>query len=325
MNGPTYLDIDERVELSAEAFVGDYLRRHRPVIVRGGVRDWPAFRKWNPQWFARTYPDISIPVAIGPRRGISRYEVMTLRDYVELMERRTAAGGEHIYLRQYNLFRDVPALLQDTPLPSYCPDSCEFSRNFWMGTNTVQPLHHDAHWRLVGMCNLFAQVYGRKRVILASPKETPYLYKRWGEKVDSHLSEVNIDDLDLERFPLMAHATLWKGELEAGDLLLIPLNFWHFMESFGASISVSMWWHPHKLAALAHRALQLAKDPMAAERLINDHAGEVTWTDIEALGGIDECRNGMLELPGAWRRAFLKLLAEDVRSVVLGRRNFAEL
>jgi hypothetical protein len=116
----------------------------------------------------------------------------------------------------------------------------------------------------MGLCNLFAQIYGRKKAILAAPEETPFLYERRGEQSDYHLSHVDIEAPDFERFPLLRKATLWIGEVTSGDLLFIPLDHWHFMQSFGASISVSIWWHPHPVSELVYRILTLGMKPQLA-------------------------------------------------------------
>ena len=310
MDGPTFTDIEVRTELSAQDFVSDYLKPQRPVIIREGARNWPATQKWTPDWFASTYPEIKVPIAVGPRRRISRYEQMTLSQFVAEMK----SSKEHMYLRQFDIFRLLPQLLQSLPHSIYCPTDRELVRNFWMGMNTIQPLHYDAHRRVLGTCNLFAQICGTKRIILASPQQTPFLYERTGEDLDYHLSQVDIEAPDLRRFPLVRKATLHTGEVTGGDLLFVPLNYWHFMQSLGASISVSFWWHPLEASHLAYQLLKLADDPQQALRFAQEHAGVVTRREIEELGGIDELRLGLRSVPDHVRNLLALLFDKDVQA-----------
>jgi hypothetical protein len=313
MDGPTYISIEQRAELTAERFAEDYLRPQLPVIIKGGTREWPAAQNWSPQWFADHYPDVKIPIAIGPRRAIAKFEIMPLRDFVHAMQ----TSSEHMYLRQFDLFRLLPELRTAAPNPALCPSDRDIVRNFWMGANTLQPLHYDAHWRIIGTCNLFAQIYGKKRVILASPQQTPFLYERRGESTDYHLSEVDIEAPDLRRFPLVRKATLWTGEVEGGDLLFVPLNYWHFMQSFGASISVSFWWHPHAASYLAHRLRVLAsEDPRKALQFAYEHEGAISLADVKGLGGIDELRQGLQAIPERLRQIVPVIFDKEVRAAL---------
>lgn len=310
MAGPTYVQIEERTGLSKAVFADAYLDQHRPVIVKGGIAHWRAVQTWTPEWFAHAYPDVEVPIAIGPRRQIARVQSMTMREFVTAM----LTTQQHMYLRQFNIFKLLPELLYGVPDPALCPSDRQLVRNFWMGMNTLQPLHYDAHWRVLGTCNLFAQIYGRKRIILASPQQTPFLYERRDEQADYHLSQVDIEAPDLRRFPLLKKATFWTGEVGGGDLLFVPLNYWHFMQSLGASISVSLWWHPHKASHLAYRILSLADDPRLAVQFAQQHEGAVTWKDVEELGGIDELREGLQAVPDRLRDIVTLLFDKDVRA-----------
>src|SRR5688572_17504857 len=186
MQEPTYLPIDIRTELSREDFGQHYLSSNRPVILKGGARETQAARTWTPEWFAQTYPTLRVPIAIGPRRSIAKVQYLEMRAFVREM----TTTRKHMYLRQYDIFRFLPELLRALPDSPLCPRNRQLVRNFWMGANTLQPLHYDAHWRVVGTCNLFSQIYGKKKIILASPEQTPFLYERRGEQSDYHLSQV---------------------------------------------------------------------------------------------------------------------------------------
>lgn len=67
------------------------------------------------------------------------------------------------------------------------------------------------------MDNVLIQVVGKKRVILFPPSDVEYLYMK-GDK--SQVLE--IDNPDLEKYPLFSKARRYECELEPGDGLFIP-------------------------------------------------------------------------------------------------------
>jgi len=68
--------VDVAVAPSVEEFAERYVRCERPVIVRGGVRDWPPSYKWTPEYLKET---------CGTRR--TRIGVSANGDYVDYAER----------------------------------------------------------------------------------------------------------------------------------------------------------------------------------------------------------------------------------------------
>jgi hypothetical protein len=99
----------------------------------------------------------------------------------------------------------------------------------WMGgASTVTPLHHDSS------NILFGQVYGRKRVRLIPPYEIGKLAAG-----ATCFSPIDIDHPDLERFPAFRDVTVLDTVVAPGDLLLLPIGWWHAVRSLEPSISLS--------------------------------------------------------------------------------------
>ena len=99
----------------------------------------------------------------------------------------------------------------------------------WFGpAGTVTPLHHDT------MNILFCQVYGRKLVSLISPDESPWLYNELGV-----FSEVDFENPDFEVHPLYQHVDRIEVEMNPGEILFLPVGWWHHVRSLETSISVS--------------------------------------------------------------------------------------
>ncbi|XP_075851311.1 bifunctional peptidase and arginyl-hydroxylase JMJD5 isoform X2 [Microcebus murinus] len=88
---------------------------------------------------------------------------------------------------------------------------------------------------------LFDQVMGRKYIRLYSPQESEALYPH-----DTHLlhntSQVDVENPDLEKFPKFAEAPFQSCVLSPGEILFIPVKYWHYVRALDLSFSVSFWW-----------------------------------------------------------------------------------
>ncbi|XP_073071483.1 bifunctional peptidase and arginyl-hydroxylase JMJD5 isoform X3 [Manis javanica] len=88
---------------------------------------------------------------------------------------------------------------------------------------------------------LFDQVIGRKYIRLYSPQESEALYPH-----DTHLlhntSQVDVENPDLEKFPRFAKAPFLSCVLCPGEILFIPVKYWHYVQALDLSFSISFWW-----------------------------------------------------------------------------------
>jgi len=173
----------------------------------------------------------------------------------------------------YMAQNDLPvALASDVALPSICTDPSVgagklYGTMLWMGpAGTLSPLHYDP------LDNCLMQMVGRKYVYLVPRHTDPsYIYvgPEWGQQ--SNTSAVDVaawmmmmihreenDGKDVtastagavaaakadSAFPLFrhAHAHAIAGVLSPGDVLYIPAQWWHAVQSLEFSISVNAWW-----------------------------------------------------------------------------------
>lgn len=100
----------------------------------------------------------------------------------------------------------------------------------WMGNaNHVSHLHFDAHH------GLLVTLFGHKRVSLYEPL--------------THIGIIEKSEGNHARFnplqkPLNSSARPIVLDLYAGDALLIPLYWWHLVESVNSSIAINFWCYP---------------------------------------------------------------------------------
>ncbi|MCP3167968.1 cupin-like domain-containing protein [Myxococcus qinghaiensis] len=238
--GPSPLGVERRRHLAPETFFERYYVTNRPVILEGVLDDWPALKRWSPEWLVERFGDEEVEVMAGrDAEPDPDFHAERLRHTLPLRELvahvRGTPGSDDVYLVARNslLLRAAfrPLLDDLTPPRGFIhPDlSAPDSVHLWFGpAGTLSNLHHD-HLNV-----LFCQVLGRKRFWLAPPCETPRLYNDRGL-----YSAVDILAPDLGRFPDFARATLHSCVVGPGDALLIPVGWWHAVQALDVSLSVT--------------------------------------------------------------------------------------
>lgn len=61
-------------------------------------------------------------------------------------------------------------------------------------------------------------------------------------QVTPSLSQVDVENPDLEKFPRFAEAPFLSCVLSPGEVLFIPVKHWHYVRALDLSFSVSFWW-----------------------------------------------------------------------------------
>jgi hypothetical protein len=221
------------------AFRADYAERARPVVITGLTDAWPAAERWSPDYFRDAHGALPISayvmeagrIVLDAQSGF-RLERMTMRDYVDA----TLESSEpRLYLRART--RELPALERELRVPEYCARGLGLRSNLWFAARgTVSQLHFDLPH------NLIAQLYGKKRFLLFSTKDTRALYPHSLRSSTPHLSQVDPERPDFARWPRLRRARPLECVLEPGDALYLPPRFWHHARALEVSISTNFWW-----------------------------------------------------------------------------------
>ncbi|NPC84086.1 cupin-like domain-containing protein [Pyxidicoccus fallax] len=231
--------LEKREGLSAEEFFTHYYYGHRPVVLKGMMGDWPALGRWSLSYLAERAGAAEVEVMTGrnanpdhaPQAEKHRTR-MTFRDYLKMV----ASGGEtndyYMVPRNENWQRDgLSPLREDVRAPAGIidPGLRPDMMTLLLGpAGTVTPLHHD------NMNVLLAQVMGRKHVRMAPSFQRHLMYSRYGT-----FSHVDAGKPDLERFPLYGEANVVEAVVEPGELLFIPVGWWHWVRALDVSASVT--------------------------------------------------------------------------------------
>jgi hypothetical protein len=252
----------ERVSAADDVWVRSFFAAgpDRPVIFTDATAQWPALGKWSMQAFAREY---------GADLGFVRlgfYDwcgglATTLGDFVAKLDQPASALSGFWIDKDYRPVSSPPGdpemlwsfiwegLSKHSdmaaavgPYPRGARDlfagmdqaafaalesitSNSFLQLYLSRKGTVTPWHCDLH----GTIGSLAQFEGRKRVTLMP-----------GYPDDEMANEgFDPENPDYESFPQMAGRPLLTAIIEAGDMLIIPPDWWHHVRSLSHSVTLS--------------------------------------------------------------------------------------
>jgi len=232
--------IVEHVEApTREEFERRWVDRNRPVILTGIASRWPAIERWTPEYLRSVAGDNPVNFHYDENGNFQRWYTspddreerqLTLGEFLDMLD-----SGEQVdryYMTEHSL-RDVsPQLLGDVDLSRYIDDA---EPELFLGRETKMPLHYHGVTEA-----LLCQLQGRKRVTLYHPNQYGKLYPgRWYRPAPL-FSRVDASSPDLERYPKFGQAEPIEFWLEPGEILYIPVGWWHFTKVEGQAISLSI-------------------------------------------------------------------------------------
>jgi hypothetical protein len=167
---------------------------------------------------------------------------MRMGDYLDLVERDESALPPYLgnlELRELNRLCHWPAYFDKMGPP-----------RFWIGpARCVTPLHCDFD------DNIFAQIWGRKRIVLAPPHHDAFLYVREANPL-LFGSPVDPESPDFDQFPLARQAAFIEIIVEPGDMLYVPAGWFHQVRALTFSLSSNRWARAMPLALRGDVSLQ---------------------------------------------------------------------
>ena len=202
-----------------------------PFVITGAVSRWP-LSALTPQTLRERFSHLPVRARVGdyintafaPDRAM---QDMSMLEYLELV----AEGGHalppylgNLELRELNRLCHWPAYFDKMGPP-----------RFWLGpAGTVTPLHCDYD------DNIFAQVWGTKRIFLSPPHHDEFLYPREANAI-LFGSPFDPESPDYEKYPLARQATLIECIMNPGEMLYVPAGWYHQVRSLTFSLSSNRW------------------------------------------------------------------------------------
>jgi hypothetical protein len=240
----------------AEEFAERYVRCERPVIVRGGVRDWPPSYTWTLEYLKAMYGTRRVKIGVSTNGDYLAYAerlkvgVEPEVAFAKAIDDIFAPANPEQRCRIHQESLDTwGALNEESPPIPYIPRRV-IAKNIWMGsTGNVTKTHYDTE------DNNNVQLRGRKEIILFPSTQLDELYPRSAWDYMSNFSRVEIEKPDLSRYPRFSRATPFRAILEPGDFIYIPIYWWHHFRTLEASLNVNFWWQARVDQALRRQGL----------------------------------------------------------------------
>ncbi len=234
--------VERRAGLGSQEFLERYYAAGRPVIVVGEMDDWPALRQWNP-----AYLKAKIGAAVveyqGQRTANPRFEREMDRHrrhapFDQFIDTILHGGaGNDAYITASNSASNRQALAplaQDMGwLEKFLTrETAGAEGMMWIGpAGTLTPLHHDL------TNNFIAQLVGRKRLKFVPASEVGKLYNV--HHVYSEITDLDDAAVDVARFPHLAGAHVYDVTLAPGEILFMPLGWWHQAKALDFSVTAT--------------------------------------------------------------------------------------
>jgi hypothetical protein len=212
------------------------------VVIKNLSHDWPAFTKWNWDYFKGLVGDKRVPLynnvksdAYTPINTADDYK--TFGEYIDMISHGPAAW--RIFL--FNIFDHAPQLIKDFSWPENLMKGFvkKYPMLFTGGAGSITHMHYDIDLSHI----LHTQFGGRKRVLMFPNKEQYKLYRKPFEVLSladfSHYYEQD-GSPDYEKFPALKLAEGFDFILEPGDTLFMPAGYWHHMEYLESGFAMSL-------------------------------------------------------------------------------------
>lgn len=234
--------VDTFDQISPSDFRNNYYLPGKPVVIKQFAHQWPAYHKWNWDYFKKMVGDKRVGLynnvksdAYTPINTADDYK--TFGEYIDMI--RKGPAGWRIFL--FNIFDHAPELVKDFTWPEEYMKGFvkKYPMLFTGGASSITHMHFDIDLSHI----LHTQFAGKKRVLLFPFEEQHKLYRKPFEVLSladfSNYYKGN-GTPDYEKFPALKLAKGYEIILDHGDTLFMPAGYWHHMEYLESGFAMSL-------------------------------------------------------------------------------------
>lgn len=230
-----------RMQGTSKSLNRSHLRPRKPIVLQGMMDGWAAKERWTFDFFKSEYGDVKVPTGV----VFSEKKDQSLHDYIEYLQsfEKGEASGPPIYMEGW-YFRahndelcadfEVPDCLKDDWFENYFP-----KRKNPKGTGILMgpkgaftKLHTD------GQCThtWLAQFVGRKHWIIVDYEQLSSVFK---DKPECNGKYEGYEHPGLEEYIKTHRVEYWTCDLQPGELIVLPGNWFHQVTTLENSISLT--------------------------------------------------------------------------------------
>lgn len=231
--------IDTVEDISPEDFKNNYYNLQKPVIIKGLAKKWPAYSKWNWDFFIDKVGTTEVGVYNNVKSD-SYTPINTADGYMPFGEylKKVKAGPLDLRIFLFNIFQHAPDIVKDFTWPDHLMSGFvkKYPMLFVGGKGSITHMHFDIDMSHI----LHTQFVGRKKVLLFPHGEQYKLYRKPWEVLSLANYANYSTDFDYETYPAVKMAKGYEVILEHGDTLYMPAGYWHHMEYLDAGFAMSL-------------------------------------------------------------------------------------
>src|ERR1700733_11008260 len=216
--------IDKVEEITDEDFKRNYYTPMKPLVIKGLAKNWPAYSKWNWDYFKKVVGEVKVGVynnvksdAYTPINTADDY--MKFGQYIDMV--RSGPAEWRIFL--FNIFEHAPQVTKDFTWPEELMKGFikRYPMLFVGGQGSITHMHFDIDLSHI----VHTQFMGRKRVLLFPYQEQFKLYRKPFEVLSvadfSNYYDPQKTKLDITQFPAVEFANGYDMILGHGDTLFM--------------------------------------------------------------------------------------------------------
>lgn len=229
-------DIPRVSSITKEAFIQNYFKPQKPVVIERFIEDWPAFSKWNLEYIKQVAGEKVVPLyddrPVSHKDGFNEpHARMKMADYIDLLKK----GPTRFRIFLWNVLKQVPELQKDYSYPDFGLKLMKgLPMLFFGGTDSYTFMHYD-----LDLANIFHFHFeGRKEIILFSQSQNKFLYKV-PHSLITH-EGIDFSNPDYGQWPALKKAEGYKTYLQHGEVLYMPEGYWHYMKYITPGFSMSL-------------------------------------------------------------------------------------
>lgn len=227
---------------SVPEFEENFLREGRPVVISGALSRWNALQNWNLPDLDAKVGRFSAPIKRTSRRT-GEIDVITMKIGAFLKKMNDPEGRSEFkyYLADFRLLqKNRPTneigrvLAQDLGDVEYIPPADYGNTSLFVGADSESCCHY--HHKSEAF---LAQIAGRKTIFLIHPEHSSRLIRQPGMPFNFSASQFKEPAADF--YQQLEGVSGLRVDLNPGDLLYIPLHWWHYVFSYEEHISLTYW------------------------------------------------------------------------------------
>ena len=231
--------VDVVNEISPEDFKEKYYKTGKPLIIKDLAKKWPAYEKWNWDYFIDKVGNADVGVYNNVKSD-SYTPINTADAYMKFGEylKKVKAGPLDLRIFLFNIFQHAPNIVKDFTWPDELMNGFvkKYPMLFVGGQGSITHMHFDIDMSHI----LHTQFIGKKRVLLFPHQEQYKLYRKPWEVLSLANFANYQTDFDYENFPATKLAKGYEVVLDHGDTLYMPAGFWHHMEYIDGGFAMSL-------------------------------------------------------------------------------------